>query len=182
MALASDYEQRVLSYGWEQLRDLWQGIEARNTIGWDPGKALEYMVLRAFELEGVEVTYPYSVVLEDEELEQIDGALYVNGLACIVECKDLAGRVNIEPIAKMRNQLLRRPASAIGVVFSHGGFTSTATTLARYIAPQTVLLWTGEEIGYALDHCCFSAGLTRKYRACVEQGVPNYNIQPESSL
>lgn len=59
-------------------------IEAGNTPGWEPGKALEYFVLRAFQLEEAQVTFPYC-----------------DGLACLTECKDTAYRANIEPIAKM---------------------------------------------------------------------------------
>ncbi|MEP1080140.1 restriction endonuclease [Leptolyngbya sp. PL-A3] len=180
MATDAEYRQQIQTYDRGQLIELWQAIAARNTPGWDSGKAFEYLILRAFELEDAEVTYPYSVVLEEEEVEQIDGVIYSNGLACLVECKDLADRVNIEPIAKMRNQLLRRPAATVGMVFSYSGFTYAATILARYVAPQTILLWTGDEIAYALDQQCFSQSLRLKYRVCIEQGTPNYDIRPRT--
>lgn len=86
------------------------------------------------------------MVIDEEELEQIDSTIYSDGLACLVESKDLAQRVNIEPLAKMRNQLLRRVVATIGIIFSGNGFTYAAIALARYIAPQTILLWTGDEI------------------------------------
>lgn len=181
MATDADYRQQIQTYDWAQLRTLWQAIATRDTPAWDAGKAFEYLILRAFELEEAEVTYPYSVVLEEEEVEQIDGVIYSNGLACLVECKDLTDRVNIEPIAKMRNQLLRRPAATVGMVFSYSGFTYAATILARYVAPQTILLWTGDEIGYALDQQCFSQSLRLKYRVCIEQGTPNYDIRPRTT-
>ncbi|MCC5621225.1 aminotransferase class I/II-fold pyridoxal phosphate-dependent enzyme, partial [Nostoc sp. CHAB 5715] len=44
-----------------------------------------------------------------EVLEQIDGVVYSEGLAYIIECKDECEAVDILPIAKLRNQLLRRP-------------------------------------------------------------------------
>ena len=88
--------------------------------GWEPGKAFEYLILRAFELEGAVVTWPYVIRLSPSETggdtEQIDGAVYVDGLACIVEAKDTANTTRIEPIAKMRNQLLRRPSSSVGLI------------------------------------------------------------------
>jgi hypothetical protein len=58
------------------------------------------------------------VKINEGEVEQIDGVVYSDELACLVECKDEAGKVNFEPIAKLRNQLLRRPGAAIGMVFS----------------------------------------------------------------
>jgi Restriction endonuclease len=179
MTTGAEYEQRVTSYGWDEILRLWNEIQLGDTPGWEPGKALEYLTLRAFQLEGAEVTYPYSVVLEEEEIEQIDGAIYSDNLACLIECKDLIGRVNIEPIAKMRNQLLRRPASAVGIVFSRNGFTYAATTLARYISPQTILLWTGDELKYALEQRLLRSSLLRKYRICVQEGLPDYEIRPE---
>jgi hypothetical protein len=179
MATAAEYEQRITSYGWDDLLNLWSQIQSGDNPDWEPGKALEYLVLRAFQLEGSEVIYPYSVVIEEEELAQIDGAIYSDGLSCLIECKDLAERANIEPLAKMRNQLLRRPASTIGVVFSRNGFTYAAIALARYIAPQTILLWTGDEIEYALGLRQMRPSLLAKYRFCVQQGIPNYRIQAE---
>ena len=140
MTTAAEYEQRITCYSWDELSTLWNQIQSADTPDWDTGKAMEYLILRAFQLEGAEVIYPYSVVIEEEELEQIDGAIYSDGLSCLMECKNLAQRVNIEPLAKMRNQLLRRPASTIGVLFSQNGFTYAAIALARYIAPQTICI------------------------------------------
>lgn len=179
MPTALEYERRITCYDWDELLMLWNQIQLGDTPDWERGKAMEYLVLRAFHLEGAEVIYPYSVVIEEEELEQIDGAIYSNGLACLIECKDVAERVNIEPLAKMRNQLLRRPASTIGILFSRNGFTYAAISLARYIAPQTILLWTGDEIEYALQSRQMQQSLLKKYRFCVQQGIPNYRIQSE---
>jgi hypothetical protein len=55
---------------------LWADIEARQTPSWDAGKAFEYLIIRAFQLDGAEVKYPYSVRLLGEELEQVDGVIY----------------------------------------------------------------------------------------------------------
>jgi hypothetical protein len=175
----ADYEKKIAGYGWDTLLNLWNGIESGNTPDWEAGKALEYLVLRAFQLEGADVTWPYSVRINGEELEQIDGVVYSDGLACLIECKDTAERANIEPIAKLRNQLLRRPATAIGIVFSRNGFTEPAVTLARFLAPQTVLLWAGVEIAYALDKKCMRRTLVKKYRFCIERGLPDYDIRVE---
>lgn len=155
MPTYQEYEQRILGMDQVAIRALWQAIEQRETLDWDPGKALEYLIVRAFQLEGAEVLYSYSVSIEGEEAEQIDGIIYTYGLACIIECKDSADRVNVEPIAKMRNQLLRRPSATIGAIFSRSGFTDPALTLAQFNAPQTILLWDADEIDFALKHAAF---------------------------
>ena len=80
-------------------------------------------------------------------------------------------------LAKMRNQLLRRHSGAIGLVFSFSGFTNAAVILARYIAPQAILLWTGLEIEQALDDEKILVHLEYKYRNCVETGIPDASIQ-----
>jgi hypothetical protein len=171
-----DYQQQILQYQRNDLLTLWQAIKLGNTPDWPPGKAFEYFIIRAFQLEGADVCYPFSVILGGEEIEQIDGAVYTGGLACLIECKDQQRPINIEPIAKLRNQLLRRPATAIGSIFSRSGFTEPATTLARFLAPQTILLWKGEEIDYALRRRYMCQGLIAKYRYCVEHSLPNYEI------
>jgi len=176
MSTETGYKKQILSYGWQELSALWSDIQTGNTPNWEPGKALEYLILRVFQLEGAEVTYPYSVVIEGAELEQIDGVVYTDGLHCLIECKDTAKRVNIEPIAKMRNQLLRRPATTIGLIFSRSRFTESAKTLAQFIPPQTILLWNGSEINTAIQQQQMRQLLVKKYRYCVEYGMPNYSI------
>lgn len=178
----AEYAELISRYDRNRLCDLWEAISVGDTPDWEPGKALEYLVIRAFELEGAEVQWPYRVALGAEDrgpVEQIDGVVYVEGLACLVESKDQEERVNIEPIAKLRNQLLRRPGAAIGTVISRSGFTDPAMTLARYVNPQTILLWDGEELAYALSKQRMRASLVAKYRYCVERGLPFYNIAAE---
>ncbi len=131
MPTAEEYENRVRPYDWDEVIALWQTIVARETPDWEAGKALEYVIMRAFQLDGAEVIYPYRVLMAGEETEQIDGLVYADGLSCLIECKDLTSKVNIEPIAKMRHQLLRRPSSPIGAVFSRSGYNETALILAR---------------------------------------------------
>jgi hypothetical protein len=179
LTAAAQYEVMIQSLQWDGLRALWQNIEQRNTQGWDAGKAFEYLVLRAFQLDGADVRYSYSVKLFGEEIEQVDGVVYVAGLACLIESKDFADKVNVDitPIAKLRNQLLRRPASTIGLVFSRTGFTDPARHLSYFSLPQTILLWTGDEIKYALEQEEICELLVLKYRGCVEDGLPDYDVR-----
>jgi hypothetical protein len=168
-----DYVERVRRLDWHGLRVLWRRIEL-GTTGWPPGKAMEHLVLRAFELSGAEVRWPFRVDFDGQLIEQIDGAVYVDSLSCLVECKDTSDRMDAKVLAKLRNQLLRRHSGAIGLLFSRSGFTRAALTLAQFLAPQTILLWTGKEIAYLLDREDFAAALRQKYRHSIEMGDPAY--------
>lgn len=182
MTTNNDFRSRVSQLDHAGLLQLWQAIETGTALDWAPGKALEFLVLRAFELEGADVRWPYSVSLYEEEIEQIDGVVYTGGISCLIECKDTAQRTNVEPIAKMRNQLLRRPAAAIGAIVSVKGFTEAAEILARFLAPQTILLWNGNELAFALRNHMLCRALDAKYRYCVETGKPDFNLLLEKIL
>jgi hypothetical protein len=179
MATETDYQQRITAYDHAQLLTLWEEIQADDTPGWEPGKAFEYLVIRSFELEGATVTYPFSVRLGGTIVEQIDGAIYSDGLACLVECKDQGGNLSIDPVAKLRNQMLRRPAGVVGLVFNTGGFTNGVKILARYSANQAILLWNGVDIECSLGNQEMRAGLVKKYRYCVERALPDYSLELE---
>lgn len=114
-----------------------------------------------------------------ETVEQIDGAIHSGGLWCLIECKDATVPVNVEPIAKLRNQLLRRHGGSIGLVFSTNGFTPPALTLAQFLAPQIVLLWSGQEIAFLLEREDFCSALLKKYQYSVETGLPTYDTRVE---
>ncbi len=182
MNTGADYESKIARYDRAKLRRLWRLIEEDKTAGdgWEAGRAFEYLVLRAFQIEGAEVRWPYRVEMGDSVVEQIDGVIYADGLACLIECKDRTAKADIEPVAKIRNQLLRRPAGTIGVVFSRHGFTRSALTLARFTAPQAILLWNGEELAVALERQRMRKALLAKYHRCVEEGLPDYNIHEVS--
>jgi hypothetical protein len=177
MADDAEYEARIQQLDWSGLRSLWENIVRRDTPDWEPGRAFEYLILRAFQLDGARVRWPYSILMEDQVVEQIDGAVHWGRLSCLLECKDTRKPISVEPIAKMRNQLLRRPSGSIGLVFSCAGFTQPAALLARYISTQTILLWDGNEIEYALKQERIGEFLEYKYCGCVETGVPETDIR-----
>src|SRR6202008_5001778 len=112
MPTREEYEAQAQGMGWPELRALWNQIKLRDTPDWAPGKAFEYLVLRAFDLQGANVRWPYTVSLygQDEIVEEIDGSVKIGGLYSLIESKDEEGKIAIAPIAKLRNQLLRRPA------------------------------------------------------------------------
>ncbi|MFL5383722.1 MAG: restriction endonuclease [Longimicrobiaceae bacterium] len=172
MTRAADYAARIRLLDWDGLRDLWDRSARGPVPGWPAGKAFEHLVLRAFELDGATVRWPFEVRLGDSVIEQIDGAVYAGHLSCVVEAKDTADAVDIGALAKIRTQLARRPGGTIGVVFSRSGFTDPAIALAGYFAPQTVLLWSGAEVTECLENESFAVVLLAKHRECVEEGAP----------
>ena len=165
-----------------QLLTLWDHIQNNDTPDWEPGRALEYLVVRAFELENAEVAYPFTVQMGGTIVEQIDGAVHTSGLSCLIECKDQAGNVNIDPIAKLKNQLSRRPNGVIGSMFSSTSFTEATVYLSQYNMNQAVLLWNSDDITYGLTQQFMSRGLFRKYWYCVQTGKTDYNLLLEGVL
>lgn len=180
---SGEYQRRVLALGHERLLELWTGLrEGRSPPDWPPGLLFEYLVLRAFQLEGAEVTWPYRVQQEGMLLEQIDGALYFDGVPCLVEFKDVTRPVDTVAIVKLKAQLLRRPRATIGAVFNTGVFSPIATTLMRMMPPPDVLLWTGTEIDLALRGRRLLEGMRAKLRHAVEMGSAELDLSKRSDF
>jgi hypothetical protein len=177
MPYDSRYVQWIRVLDWHGVQELWKSVRLGATPGWEPGRAFEHLILRAFELDGAVVRWPYTVELHDQPVEQIDGALYAGSLSCLVEAKDTARPVNFDAVGKLRQQLSRRPAGVVGLLFSRTGFTQPAVTLAHHLAPQNILLWTGDDLTMALERHGILAALEAKYRYLVENGSPRYNLQ-----
>ena len=177
----SRYVQWIRVLDWHGIQEMWRSVRLGATPGWEPGRAFEHLILRAFELDGATVRWPYTVVLHDHLVEQIDGAVYAGGLSCLVEAKDTAQRVNFDAVNKLRHQLSRRPAGVVGLLFSRSEFTRPAITLAEFLAPANVLLWTGADLTLALERRSMVGALESKYRYSVEKGLPNYDLLMEGA-
>lgn len=176
MPTETEYKIAIQACDHAGLLTLWKDIKKKDTPHWDDGKAFEYMILRAFELEKAEVEYPYSVEMQGQTVEQIDGFVHTDNVSIIVECKDHKDRkINIEPFAKLRNQLLRRPSPTIGAIFATTDFSEPAVTLANFMFPQTILLWERAEIEHSLNTQTFRSNLLTKYKYCSKTGLANYN-------
>ena len=174
-----DYVARIRGLDQKGIVRLWTKIESRKVHGWPSGKALEYLVIRLFELDGATVEYPYNVFdrATNQILEQIDGFVQVDGLSMLIETKDFRDPMNVEPIAKLRNQLLRRPAGLVGSIFSYSGFTDPAAVLAAFCAPQAILLWTGDEIAAVVDGYSITSAMRIKYSILLRDGVPDSDFR-----
>ena len=182
MPTEEENANRIRKFARNRLLKLWAQITARDAQDWGSGKALEYLVLRAFQVEGAAVTWPFDVKAEGKTIEQIDGVIFSDSISSLVECKDYAIPVNFEPIAKLKQQLSRRPPGTIGCCFAKNGFTQEALILTERSTPQNVLLWHGDEIEFALRTKCFRRGLIRKYRMCVEKALPDFKINLEDRI
>lgn len=170
---ALEYRERSRQLSWEDLRLLWESVVAGVTPDWDDGKALEHLVVRAFELGGLRVEYPYDVPLAGRPLEQIDGLAYLGEYAFLLECKD-RDKADIEVIAKLHHQLLRRPLTAFEAVFVTGEFTQPALVLAGFSIPPRIVLWSRADIDAALAARDFAGALRAKYEQLCKYGLPDY--------
>jgi creatinine amidohydrolase len=54
MPTNAEYERKIAELDWPGLRGLWQVMKTGVTPGWDSGRAFEYLILRAFQLDGAE--------------------------------------------------------------------------------------------------------------------------------
>ncbi len=107
MPTTEEYIRKIQLEDRSGLIRLWNQIIAKDTPDRDKGKAFEFLILRAFELEGAIVKWPYSVAIYGQVVEQIDGAIHFqdSNISILIECKDYNNNLSIEPIAKLRNQL-----------------------------------------------------------------------------
>lgn len=181
MPTDQEYQELIETYDHSSLILLWNSIRSeQDTPGWEEGRAFEYLVLRAFQLEGAEVRWPYRVRLGDEVVEQIDGAVHIDGLSCLLECKDRTNPINGDSIGKLYYILARRPSATLGAIFSRKGFTAPAIALAAFTTPQKVLLWNGEEVDYTLRNHAMCRTLLTKHRFIVEMGIGMYYALEEA--
>ncbi|MEM7655959.1 MAG: restriction endonuclease [Bacteroidota bacterium] len=176
-------QEKITAMEWADLQELWDQIQDCHTPDWDAGKAFEYLVVRMFELDGCKVRYPFSVSLpyKSSIMEQIDGVIYHDSIGILLESKDHSNKsektkrnINIEPIAKLRNQLQRRPYLTIGCVFSAGGYTEAVSTLIDYLGNETILIWHGEEIDHCLDKKEIKSCLVSEIEKIIELGVNDF--------
>jgi hypothetical protein len=169
-----EYIDRIRAMEWPELYGLWEEITSGNTPGWGDGKALEHLVVRAFELGDLEVEYPYHVPPAGNPLEQIDGIIYLPHHIYLMECKDEKA-TDIEAIAKLRNQLMRRPDTTLRCVFTKDHFTLPAIIVADFATPQRILLWSKVDIEGGLRNRNFAGVLQDKYRQLCKYGLTDHS-------
>lgn len=169
-----EYIRRAEAMQWPEIDVLWSQIQIDETADWTGGKALEYLVVRAFALSQLEVEYPYDVPPGGRPLEQIDGLVYLHCHTFLIECKDKE-TIDIEAIAKLRNQLLRRPETTLGCVFVSGKFSAPALTVTDFSVPHRILLWSGVDIDACIQKRDFAEALKEKYRHLCRHGLTDHS-------
>ncbi|MCC7422267.1 MAG: restriction endonuclease [Planctomycetaceae bacterium] len=165
---ASKWDRPVLKQLWNLIRQE-QDIE-----GWSKGRAFEYLVIRAFELEGATIGWPYRVNYPQRfgTMEQIDGYVHLEGVTFLIESKDYSDPMSIEAIAKLRFRLEGRPAATMGVVFARSNFSLPTEVFAQFCSPLNVLLWSADDLDYAIEEGTMIKGLRDKYDFAVKFGLP----------
>ncbi|QRN96337.1 restriction endonuclease [Archangium violaceum] len=164
----------VRSMGRAGLFDLWERVKKGEDLSpWSPGRAFEFLILRAFQLEGAQVIWPFR-----GEWEQVDGAIYVEGLSCLLECKHWREPVDFSPIAKLKVRVDRRPPPVVGLFFSARDFTLPARQELHAHSLRNVLLWGTRDVDLALRNGMRTA-LGIKWRKAVEEAVMDYELEAE---
>lgn len=160
----------------DQLAELWDQIQTGNTPDWDPGKAFEYLIPRAFECENLTVRPPYRVTLPLKigTVEQIDGVVYFMGRGFLIESKDHQEPLDIESVAKLRMRLERRPPGTMGLIFtSRSTITAPAELFAQFSSPMNILFWGPIDIDAGIRHKSMEKILNFKMCHAIENGMPN---------
>jgi hypothetical protein len=182
---ADQYRKKIQKCDKSALKKLWNSILMGKTPGWDNGMAFQYMIIRAFELEKNVVTYPYEVLLPGKlrTLEQIDGVVYLKGiqLPILIESKDFNPNIPIDPIAKVRGLLQKRPTHLIASMFVTSGFTEPALYNHTLVTDRTILLWVPDDITVCFK-IGFTDGMIRKYRFALEHGKNVLNLKTDLGL
>lgn len=170
---------RAQHLGWDELTELWQRIKVGSITEWDQGKALEHLTIRAFELSGLRVAYPYDVPPGGNPIEQIDGMVFLDYVPFLIECKDKES-VDIQAIAKLRNQLLRRPPATLGCLINTGAYTLPALILTDFAVPHQITLWSDVDVEAALETRDFKVMLIKKYTDLCMYGLTDYSPNYQS--
>lgn len=165
--------KRVLSYDWTKLERFWQRIKNKKTPKWSSGKALEYMLVRAFDLSGADVVYPYNNNVLTAQ-EQFDGFVSVKelGAGFLIECKDWQANVAFDELAKLHGRLSYRTSSTYGIFLSRTGFTASAVEMMYMMHPHNILLWSFNEIDECFKNHKFLEALKYKYQYAMVTADP----------
>lgn len=156
-----EYEREVSRLDWAGILKEWRAKQEGhiNAIKWAPGKALEYLVLRAFDLERnrrsdvQDVKYPFHKNTEGKQEQQIDG--YIRTLRCcfLEECKDKKYKTKESDLSQLYTRVSCRPDTVVGLFFSMGGYTPSA--IKSNENQCHIILWDREDIEYCFDNMCF---------------------------
>lgn len=177
---AAEMEREAKTWSRDDLLRIWARIKARQPIpGWPQGKPFEYLVVRAFDLEGLRIRWPYAVTYRQKLgiVEQNDGFIYLGDRPFLVESKDLSDPLEVESVAKLRFRLESRPPGTMGVLFNSSRFSLATEVFAQFAVPLNVVLWRGQDFDYALPIAQMAAGLQAKLDAATERRTPLFPLE-----
>lgn len=171
---------------WEDLESIWLGLmgnaddlESTSPIfrehkitARDAGYVFQTWVVESLRLSNGDVELPFQVRTADETnvREEIDGVLYDDGKAYLLESKFVRNPLNFEPIARLHLMAERRPPTTIGLIFAPFGFTAPAVESAQELRPLRVLLLDRPDIELALRKHDMLTVVRVKYRDAVKYG------------
>jgi len=123
-------QQRVAKF--ESVKNEFYGLFAEK----DPkkrGKLLEGVLNRLFEVAGILVTEAFAVVGTDGEgvVEQVDGAVEIDGKPYLVEMKWWKEPIGRDPMCSHIMRVYGRGGLAHGIFISYTDFTEPAITVCR---------------------------------------------------
>lgn len=177
---AADMETEAKGWSRDDLLRVWEDIKARRPIdGWPRGKAFEYFVVRAFDIEGLRVKWPYEVTYRQKLgiVEQNDGFIYLGERPFLIESKDVSDPLEVESVAKLRFRLEARPPGTMSVLFNSTKFSLATEVFAQFAVPLNVVLWRGQDFDSVLPTASMAAGLQAKLDAATERGIPLFPLE-----
>jgi hypothetical protein len=145
------------------------------------GKALESVLNRLFEVEGILVREAFTITGDHGEgvVEQIDGVIELDGALYLVEVKWLAEPLGKEATAPHLVRVFNR-GDVRGLLVSASGFTAPAVTGHRdALAHKVVVLCELRELVLLLEQQGDLKGLLlEKVRAAVVDRNPYHRLAP----
>jgi restriction system protein len=138
-------------------------------------KSLESVLNRLFALDGIGIREAFHLIGDEAEgiVEQIDGAIELDGEIYLVEMKWLEVPVGVAEISPHLVRLFSR-SEARGIFISQSRFTDPAIAQSKQALTQKVsILCELEEIVHLLEHTADVAGYFReKVRAAITERRP----------
>lgn len=179
---AAEMEREAKAWSRDDLLRIWARIKAGQRVtGWPAGKDFEYLVVRAFDLEGARVIWPFEVTYPQKfgTMEQVDGMVYLGDRAFLLESKNLSEPAAVRELARLRMRLESRPPGTMGVLFSTQNFTLPAEVFAQFARPLNVLLWGRGDLDVSLLDGSMVQGLHAKLARATESGLPTLSFSEE---
>jgi len=175
-------EREAKAWSRDDLLRMWARIKTgERSAGWPAGRDFEYLVVRAFDLEGVRVIWPFEVTYPQKfgTMEQVDGVVYLDGRAFLVESKNLSEPIAVQELARLRMRLESRPPGTMGVLFSTQNFSLPTEVFAQFARPLNVLLWGRSDLEVALVDGSMVSSLRAEFARATESGLPFLSVSEE---